>query len=280
MVRALVAATLLAVFCVSGPARGAIPVDGNDWGALTDDRGVAVWSSHGRTASGQVTGAAARRVRTLTSYRPVCTTAAEEALGSGRCRQANAMCSDGASVPMCVLTAPARPRPGADDWVNTGRVVCRGEGEAEDERPVVVSAAQFRRLPIPAAGIRAQPDPAVRPTLVNVRTNLMTTRRTPTLTTTVLGQPVRVRATPARYHWNYGDGTARTTTEPGAAYPAAMPTAHVYRAPGRFTVTLTTTFTGEYSVAGGPWLPVDGTAEIASDSLTVEAIEARAELVG
>lgn len=142
----------------------------------------------------------------------------------------------------------------------------------------MLTAAQFRRLPIPAARIVAQPDPADRPTLVGVETNLLTERRVETLTTTVLGQAVRVRATPVTYHWKYGDGAERTTSEPGGRYPT-MPTAHIYGRAGRFTVNLSTTFSGEFSVAGGPWTPVDGTATVAGPPVTVEATEARAHLV-
>jgi hypothetical protein len=210
----------------------------------------------------------------------VCVSQGEEVLSSGRCAQANTMCvaAGEGKVPVWVMTAPAVPAPTADDWTNTGRVVCRG-GAVEGDAPVVLTAAQFRRLPIPAARIVAQPDPADRPTLVGVATNLLTERRVETLTTTVLGQPVRVRATPASYHWTYGDGSERTTAQPGARYPSSMPTAHIYRRPGTFTVDLTTVFSGEYSVAGGPWTPVDGTASVGGPAVAVRAVEARAHLV-
>ncbi len=142
---------------------------------------------------------------------------------------------------------------------------------------VVVSAEQFRRLPIPAPEIITQPPDRI--TLINIDTNILTRKNAVVLPTTVLGQAVRVRATPASFTWQYGDGTDLTTANPGALYPN-MPTAHVYRAPGTFTVDLTTTFTGEFSVAGGPWQPIAGTASIRSDPATIQAEERRAVLTG
>jgi hypothetical protein len=180
-------------------------------------------------------------------------------------------------VAMWIMTAPAGPPPPSPgDWTNTGRITCRTVAQANN--PIVITAAQFRRLPIPAAEIVVQPDPGSRPTLVNVETNLLTVRTVQLLRTTVLGQPVQVRATPSTYHWDYGDGARRVTTNPGGRYPV-MPTAHVYRTAGVFTVGLSTAFSGEYSVAGGPWLPIDGTASVPSPTVRIEAVEARTHLV-
>jgi hypothetical protein len=156
-----------------------------------------------------------------------------------------------------------------------GTVICRSVND--DNRPVTVSTQQFRRLPIPPARILIQPPPS-KPTLINIETNIYTERRIETLPTTVLGQAVQVRATPTRYTWRYGDGTDRATTSPGAPYPD-MPTAHVFRRPGTFAVTLATTFTGEFSVASGPWQPIGGTATVTSPAVSITAIERRAVLV-
>lgn len=275
MTRRGIIASLTAVALITGlpvTARADDPPVPPISGYLRDDS-AAVWATDAGKSSDRAVPVGARQ--TVTSYQPVCVSEGEEVLSSGRCRQANTMCVAG-SVPMWVVVAPARPAPAAEDWVNTGRVVCRGGADAA--APVVLSAAQFRRLPIPAARIVAQPDPADRPTLVGVETNLLTDRRVETLTTTVLGRPVRVRATPTSYHWHYGDGTERTTARPGGRYPT-MPTAHVYRRAGTFAVRLATTFSGEYSVAGGPWTPVDGTATVEGPGVTVEAVEGHAHLV-
>ena len=137
--------------------------------------------------------------------------------------------------------------------------------------------ADFQRLPLPAAKPSIEPSNGY--TLVNVETNVYADADAVTLDTELLGFPVQVRATPSRYAWDFGDGTTfGPTTEPGAPYPNLAIT-HEYAEPGRFAVTLTTYYTGEYSVAGGPWLPIDGEAEVASPQIPVQALAARNELV-
>jgi hypothetical protein len=120
--------------------------------------------------------------------------------------------------------------------------------------------------------------PPSRRTLVNIPTNLYADASTVTLPTTVLGQPVRVRATPERFHWNYGDGTSRTTADPGAPYPE-LRTAHTYRRPGTARLQLSTVYSGEYSVAGGAWQPIDGVATVGSPTAALTVLAAENRLV-
>jgi hypothetical protein len=96
--------------------------------------------------------------------------------------------------------------------------------------------------------------------------------------TTLLGMPVRVRATPVKFTWNFGDGASLRTTDAGAPYPR-MTTTHVYRQPGRRAISLVTSYAGEYSVSDGPWLPVEGEVEVSSTAVIVVVFEARAHLV-
>ncbi len=168
----------------------------------------------------------------------------------------------------------------ADSWTATGEYACRGvganEGGAAAVEPVV-TAADFRRLPLPAAKVNVQPPN--RRTLINIPTNFYADAAATIIPTTVLGQPVRVRATPLRFRWTYGDGADLTTTDPGAPYPD-LRIAHTYRQPGRATLGLRTTYSGEYSVAGGAWSPIDGLATVNSPSTTLTVLSARNELVG
>lgn len=66
--------------------------------------------------------------------------------------------------------------------------------------------------------------------------------------------PVRVELTPS-FEWSYGDGTSekaptvRTTSLPGAPYPALVNT-FTYFDPGLKQLILTTTWSGEFTVAG------------------------------
>ena len=49
--------------------------------------------------------------------------------------------------------------------------------------------------------------------------------------------------------------------------------------PGVYNVILTTYYTGEYSVAGGPFLPIAGEAQVASPMVQVQALAGRNHLV-
>lgn len=140
----------------------------------------------------------------------------------------------------------------------------------------VLTAQQFRRLPLPAGVVHVQPGNGR--TLVNVPTNVYVVARPAVIPTTLVGFAVRVRATPVAYDWAFGDEQRLHTSDPGAAYPD-LRTTHTYLAPGTVTLALTTTYRGQYSVAGGPWLPVDGTAAVASPPQTLVVVAARSELV-
>ena len=143
---------------------------------------------------------------------------------------------------------------------------------------VVLSAAQFRRLPLTASVPQVQP--ADGRGLVNVDLIVFTDPDTQVLSTTVLGVPVTVRATPVRYAWDFGDGTdPLVTTDPGAPYPAQT-VARPYRTEGTYQLTLQTTWTGTYQVnATGPWHTVTGTATTTSTPLTTQALTATTTLV-
>jgi hypothetical protein len=140
----------------------------------------------------------------------------------------------------------------------------------------VFTARDFRRLPLPPGGVRIEP-PNLR-TLVNVPTNVYVVAEVRIIPTTLLGFPVRVRATPERFRWRFGDREGLDTADPGAPYPD-LRTTHTYLRPGQRRVGLRTSYRGEYSVAGGPWLPIDGTAQVASAPVTLTVLSATNRLV-
>jgi hypothetical protein len=215
----------------------------------------------------------ARYVRT---YVPACLgnlPTARRNLGA-LCDQARQVCEGSASgsIGYWVYTAPA----GTTDWSATGQLVCRGGAVPDFAPEPEFTAADFRRLPIPAAELKVQPGD--RRTLVNVPTNLYARSDPRILRTSILGFPIRVRATPTLFHWQYGDGRVRSTADAGGPYPR-LDTAHTYLRTGRRTVTLATEYNGEYSVDGGPWQPIDGTATVTSPSVDLTVEEARAHLV-
>ncbi|RBP66253.1 hypothetical protein DFO66_103197 [Brevibacterium sanguinis] len=89
---------------------------------------------------------------------------------------------------------------------------------------------------------------------------------------TLLTYDVTVKVTPEKHHWDFGDNTGATTTTKGSKpRPGEEPEiGHNYQETGPKTVVMTTTFSGEFSVDGGPWLPIDGFAHVASNELTID----------
>lgn len=170
------------------------------------------------------------------------------------------------------------PPPGPR-WSLAGTSCITPEEAAEAQ--VTFTLADFRRLPLPAATPAIQP--AGGQALIRARTNVYvdpasTERQTFDLT--LLGTPVQVRATPSEYTWDFGDGTSPlTTADPGAPYPE-LTTWHEYATPGTVEIGLTTTYTGEYSVAGGPWQTIPGTAEVASAPQPLQLLSTSNRLTG
>lgn len=150
------------------------------------------------------------------------------------------------------------------------RPLCLPAGEVPESgsMPIpVFTVEDLQRLDIAAAVSIVEPAPH---TLVNYNTNVYAEATAQEFTTTLADYPVTVRVYPIEYTWDYGDGTTLGPTQL-TGYPLAedqwdtpTDTSHRYTDTGDVQVTLTTTFEGEYSVAGGPWLAVDGTSTVTS----------------
>jgi hypothetical protein len=171
-----------------------------------------------------------------------------------------------------------RPTDGSAGWRMAGQL-CLDPQQAQALGAAAVPALtleQFRRLPWAPAVVHIQPGNGR--TLVNVPTNVYLEATAQTVPTELLGQQVRVRAIPTAYTWSFGDGATLRTSDPGAPFPD-LRTTHVYSRPGVVPVGLMTSYRGEYSVAGGDWLPVEGTAEVVTPSVRLTVVAARSELV-
>jgi hypothetical protein len=127
-------------------------------------------------------------------------------------------------------------------------------------------------------------------TLVNIDTILWI--NTPTDqnlgTVTLLGQPVALRVHIDHITWTFGDHHGATTSNPEPPYNTAQPCTtahcthywgHVYTDPGTHTITATTTWTGHYRVANGPWQTITGTVTGPPATTTITADQARSILV-
>ena len=197
-----------------------------------------------------------------------------------QCTQAAAMCAttpDPDDMMFWIFLGPAGvARPTPEQWQRAGQRCMSPEQAGRVAGAPPFTLRDFRRLPLPPGGVNVQP-PNLR-TLVNVPTNLYVQAEVATLSTTLVGFPVRVRATPTSYRWTFGDGAGLTTDDKGAPYPDLRVT-HTYTRPGSAQLTLVTSYTGEYSVAGGPWLPIDGTAQVTSPAVTLTVLDAHNQLV-
>lgn len=185
------------------------------------------------------------------------------------------------AVPGCDGAAPVQPlwrrarATPVDPWTGWEYVV--GWSCPQDASPVL-TAEDFRRLPLAPPVLSVQPDRAT--VLVNMPTITFSTATPQTFVTDLLGYPVEVAATPTTFTWDFGDGSAPlVTTGPGRPWPDHE-VAYAYPAPGTYTITLRTDFAGRYRLAGTTaWQPVAGVATTTTTSPPVTAVEARTRLV-
>lgn len=161
----------------------------------------------------------------------------------------------------------------AANTAQTGGNTTTGTGRrppASAVTPAVVER-EFKSLPIKAPELHQQNDIA----LIWANTNFYTEPGDQRLTTTILGHRVTITATPVTYTFDYGDTTTLTTTDPGQAmnqdgYDFDTATSHVYEDTGKTHASVATTFTGSFSVDGGPERDIPGTATVTSAPLFVD----------
>lgn len=156
------------------------------------------------------------------------------------------------------------------------RCALPGTPEFEEAPPVVIIVTQedFARLPVEPLQAHAGPPEGWLP--VNMVNVLYAEPEPQLLNTELLGTPVAIRATPVSYHWNLGDGNTIATSNPGKPFPSEAVSSS-YTQEGWYDITLTTTFSGQFSVAGGEWQDIDGTIEVTSDPVPVfsKSLESR-----
>ena len=142
--------------------------------------------------------------------------------------------------------------------------------------PAMVQHA-FKRLTWPSSPLVVQP-PGGR-TLVNFDTNFYTTNDHPTSqVVTLLGQRITIEATPVSYVWRFGEGEARATDDPGAAYPDLRITYRYERA-ATVSPSVDTTYHGRYRIGSGPWRDIPTTLTVPGDPASLRVLTATPHLV-
>ncbi|GEM_PF-3722938 len=135
---------------------------------------------------------------------------------------------------------------------------CSTSPVPNNPEPVTVSAEDFKQLPLKGSGITIAPD--LDSYFINLPILATTSSEPQMLATTILGTPVRIKATPTQYSWNFADPESNQTV-------AGQNSSHTYSIPGHYTVTLTTEWTGQFTTNNGAtWQPINGTATTTNTS--------------
>jgi hypothetical protein len=175
---------------------------------------------------------------------------------------------------------------GAKTWIYDG-ADCTALTAAPRVTPLLVRQQIEKLVPRPGIGVA----PPGGKTLVNLQTVLWA--NTPADrglgTVTLLGTyRVALRVHVQRVAWAFGDGATETSDGPGLPYrkgehcttvTCAGHFGHVYASTGTMRITSRVTWSGQYSVNGGPWQDVAGTVDGPPASIQITVLEARGVLV-
>ncbi|WP_308169468.1 PKD domain-containing protein [Paenarthrobacter aromaticivorans] len=175
--------------------------------------------------------------------------------------------------------------PGWTNWIPISGPTCLYDAKPENVLANIATRIlnDFRQLPVNPGTLQAQPFPH---TLKGGPTNFYTTATEQAFNVTILGQTVHLTATPASFTYTFGDGTSLGPT-PAAGYPIPEAdwllnqtrTSHTYTATGNYPATITTSYTGTYSVNNGPPLPINGTLDLTTEPKTIHVWKTEKALV-
>ncbi|GAA3531165.1 hypothetical protein GCM10022234_30380 [Aeromicrobium panaciterrae] len=150
---------------------------------------------------------------------------------------------------------------------------CRTYLPADDEPQLTEGdiLRAVREIGLPSLEVQIQPGTS---TLVNVPTIFYTEPEVFNRSVTLLGYDIDLVATPVRYRWLHGDGTASTTTRPGKPYPSTEVT-HRYRRPAEaVNPRVDVVYRVRYRVDGGAWSTIDQTLTASGPTAALEVKEA------
>ncbi|MDT0201090.1 hypothetical protein [Nocardioides sp. AE5] len=140
----------------------------------------------------------------------------------------------------------------------------------------------FEDVVIPASAVVVQPPGGV--TLVNLETLFRTEAAPFEESVSLLGRQVVLRIRPVEFVWHPGDGSSFSTTSPGRVFEKGRPmsdyVSHTYPdVHEQVMVSVDVVWAAEYSVDGGPFLPVAGTVTTSGPGVGLQVKEAVPVLV-
>lgn len=181
---------------------------------------------------------------------------------SGRIDESLGACADAAPEP--------EEAPGAEP-----------EDAPEAALPTITLADLASFAPRPARPV-TEPDGAG---LIGLPVNLVAPAETHTATGSLFGFPLTARFTPVEYVFQHGDGTTRTSRDPGSTWAelgtpqfAATATSHAYAERGTYSTAVTTRYAAEVDLGAG-FTPVDGLVDATSSAGDIRIYESSTALV-
>ena len=191
----------------------------------------------------------------------------EVCIGDGTCGPTR---GDAGLNPLIALPEPAEPEPAEDD------------DPAPGAPPRVVTITDVARFLPAVAGLHAEPDGWA---VVGVPANFWVDVQLVTVDGSLLGQTSQVRFTPRAYRWDYGDGTTRTTSSPGASWAdlgqeelTDTPTSHVYEVRQDLRASVAVVYSAEYRIGEGEWTAVAGAVTGTAPPMRVLVVRERTVL--
>jgi len=145
-----------------------------------------------------------------------------------------------------------------------------------------VTISDVARFVPTSATVAGEPDNIA---VVGLPANFLSSAKTETIPGMILGRALTIRFTPVNYTFDYGDGEKRTSTTGGTAWDAngqaqftPTDTSHVYKEPGRYTVTVTVSYTADIDLGTG-WIPINGTLNGPPATQEIRVVKAHTALV-
>lgn len=286
---ALACAVLLAV--ASAPS--AVAGDGNDIFSSVQKDGQATWATEKHVANlgqGRDLTGVAFAVPMEFQVRISCQVAAGDTASPAGCARAAASCAGvsgavGVGFLYDILTRPAGSN---TPWRYLGSTCFADQVPGATPTVTVAQIVQaFHLTPWATATLATQPEGNTTLVGLPVYARIIWSDsgyqpgEIDTLDpTTMLGLTVQIRPRVDHYTYVFGDGsTVGPTRSDGGVWPTGDIT-HAYPKPGRYPARVDTTFTGDFSINGGPWSQIPDTVTVTGPTTIITVHAANPILVG